>query len=261
MKASLLLPLMLLVPGTLLSGEWRVHKSTHFKIHYVDGQDFAREVADRAERYYRQIAYDLGFTRHDNFWLWDNRASIYLYASRKAFIAARKTPDWAVGVANHDGREIASYAGKDAFLRSILPHELTHLIFRDFIGFDGDAPLWLDEGIAQWQEDGARDRTHRLTSALFLSKGALALRVLTSLDVRKVENENLARVFYAQSASLVGFLIERHGRKSFGKLCRQLRDGKPLNEALSFTYPLKLRNIGVLEKKWVAYLRSEDWHK
>ncbi len=260
MRAALLLAL-IVMPGTVLSADWRVHKSKHFTVHYVGSRGFAQQVAQRAERYYRQIARDLGYTRHDNFWLWDARASIYLYPTRDAFIAARKTPDWAEGLANHDGREIASYAGSHAFLGTVLPHEMTHLIFRDFIGFNGNAPLWLDEGIAQWQEDGARDRTHRLTRALILSRGALPLGALTALDVRTVENGNLARVFYAQSASVVGFLIERHGRKAFGKLCRQLRDGKPLKEALSFTYPRKIVSIESLEKEWVSYLRSGDWSK
>ena len=37
-------------------------------------------------------------------------------------------------------------------MQSLLPHELGHIIFREFIGLESNCPSWLDEGVAMYQE-------------------------------------------------------------------------------------------------------------
>lgn len=34
---------------------------------------------------------------------------------------------------------------------------MTHLIFIEFVGFDKVIPLWLNEGVAQWEDRSKRD--------------------------------------------------------------------------------------------------------
>jgi hypothetical protein len=63
--------------------------------------------------------------------------------------------------------------------------------------------------------------------------------------------------YYAQSMSLVGFLIEQYGSNDFAHFCRQLRDGKTLEEALLSVYPLYIRNIDEFEEQWRKYLEKE----
>ena len=58
---------------------WQVVKSTHFNIFYKNAsEDVLNELIQRAEDCYDSIADDLGFNRF-NFWVWDNRAKIYLF--------------------------------------------------------------------------------------------------------------------------------------------------------------------------------------
>jgi hypothetical protein len=71
-----------------------------------------------------------------------------------------------------------------------------------------------------------------------------------------LSGDNLVNTYYLQSVSLVGFLIERYGSEDFANFCRQLREGKSLDEALRFTYPTHIRDINELETKWREYLAN-----
>jgi len=85
----------------------------------------------------------------------------------------------------------------------------------------------------------------------------IPLSELTLIDARKIGKIGAARVFYAQAVSLIGFLIKEHGSGKFSRLCRHLRDGKDLNGALRFTYPLDIRNIDDLERAWKKHLEED----
>ena len=65
----------------------------------------------------------------------------------------------------------------------------------------------------------------------------------------------LLELFYLQSVSIVDFLIEKYGTKKFTTFCRNLRDAKTLNEALSSTY--RLKDIQELEEEWSKYIRTQ----
>jgi len=79
-KALFLFLFCLCLPSSLRAEEeWRAKKGEHFIIYYKNAPDeFLNKINDKAEEYYNKIAADLGFTRYD-FWLWENRASIYIY--------------------------------------------------------------------------------------------------------------------------------------------------------------------------------------
>jgi hypothetical protein len=74
------------------SDEWKQEKSTHFIVCYKNApEQFIKNLTDRAEEYYNKIADDLGFRRF-NFWLWDNRAKIYIHDNKEAYQAATGQP-------------------------------------------------------------------------------------------------------------------------------------------------------------------------
>ncbi len=53
---------------------------------------------------------------------------------------------------------------------------------------------------------------------------------------------------------IVAFLIERYGSVDFAEFCRQLRNGKSLDDALKGAYPAQIYGLDDLEKKWREYL-------
>ena len=96
--------------------EWNVSKSTHFVVYYNNASsDFVNLVMDKSEEYYNQIADDLGFTRF-NFWLWDDRAKIYIYDSSKEYQIATGQPAWSYGVAMPSRKIIYTFCDAKDFV-------------------------------------------------------------------------------------------------------------------------------------------------
>ncbi|MBT3191881.1 MAG: hypothetical protein HN341_04935 [Verrucomicrobia bacterium] len=226
---------------------WHELKGKHFIIAFKSDSVDSSEVLRHAEAYYSSIVKLLGFRRLDNFWLWERRARIKLYASHQEFIRETGAPSWAVAKANFRHRTIEAFGSSALFLESRLPHEMAHLIFREYTGFDGAIPLWLDEGVAQWCERAGSRRPRKPL------REWIPLRTLTRMDVHASRDARLVRLFYDEAASLVQFLVEVHGRDRFARFCRQLRDGKTLDGALRFTYPKTLSTMEQLEQQWSAW--------
>jgi hypothetical protein len=242
--------------GAVCAGqeEWEELKGDHFIVYYVADPAFAREVLRKAEYYYDRVARDLGYTRYGNFWKWERRCKILVFPDQEAYIRATGQPSWSIGSAHYDTKEVISYSGCQAFLDETLPHEIAHLIFRDFVGFESDIPGWLDEGVAQRQEASKQEVVDYYVWQLARARKLWPLEYLTRADPGMIQDPDEARTFYIQAASVVSFLIDKHGASSFIHLCRQLRDGKTLDEALQFTYPTKMRDLNELEEAWLAYV-------
>jgi len=243
--------LLILVAASTLAGAtpdvWDTLKGKHFIVSHQGNAAFAAEVLHRAELYYDSIVQQLGFKRVDNFWLWERRARIKLYASRQAFIESTGAPDWATAKANVRDRTIESFGNSRVFLESRLPHEMAHLFFREYIGFTGAVPLWLDEGVAQWCEFEPGPST---PPAL---RKWIPLRVMTTMTVNEIMDVDRAQLFYRESASVVEYLVTTYGKGAFTKFCRQLRDGKRLDRALRFTYPNTISTLELLEQQWSVW--------
>ncbi len=253
--AQVILLTAILFPSILSAEEeWKELRGDHFIIFYLKNDKFAADVLRKAEGYYKQIAADLGYQRYSDFWQWENRVKIYLYATQEEFLKATGRQNWSHGMADYDAKEIRSYMWKEGFVESLLPHEITHLVFRDYVGFKGEIPLWLDEGVAEWEELPKR-AVAKQAMRTFLAEGRkYPLRDLTQIDIRNVKIELAVRLFYVQSVSLVDFLISKYGADRFIAFCRQLRDGKTLDEALKFSYPDRFRSLNELEEQWIKYV-------
>lgn len=257
--------------------DWQESKSDHFIVYYTQDAKFAKDVLDKAEIDYKNIATDLGYPRYSEFWTWDKRVKIYIYPDHKSFIKATDQPEWSHGMAEYNTKRIVSFSWSQDFLESLLPHEMAHLIFRDFVGFKGEVPLWLDEGVAQWAEEDKRADMKRSIRQLYDDDTLLSLKdmmkhspmevrgqprtfILTTMTKKGEKaplilgSDNFVNIYYLQSFSLVGFLIDKYGSGSFADFCRQLRDGKSLEEAMQFAYPARLRNLNDLETEWRRYI-------
>lgn len=256
--------------------DWQELKSEHFVVYFTQDDNFAQEVLGAAEVYYQRIASDIGYPRYSAFWTWDKRVKIYIYLDQSSYLKATGQPEWSQGMADYTNKQIMGYIRSTGFIESILPHEIAHLIFRDFVGFKGEIPLWLDEGVAQWSEELRRKQIKTMAKHLYNNNSLLTLKDMMNLDIKIMDKkavyirpiltkdgdkgvlflsgDNLINTYYLQAASLVGFLMERYGSYSFADFCRQLRDGKTLEDALKNTYPAYIQNLDELERNWREYI-------
>jgi hypothetical protein len=244
-----------LIPAICLGADvsdWQIRKSDHFIIYYKIDEQLIDNIATRAEYLYDKLADSLGFARFD-FWLWEDRAKIYIYQDKESYLGdTTGLPHWSEGVAFYREKIIKTYRDSPRFLDSLLPHELTHIIFREFVGFRQDIPLWLDEGIACYYESGRRQRARQIVESALRQKRLITLNQLNSLDSSDLKEAGVAVLFYAESTNVVEFLISLDP-ESFGQFCRGLRDGKSLDSAISFAYS-GLNSLNDLNQAWLRHL-------
>ena len=261
------------------AGDWSEKKSEHFIVYFNQNEQFAQDVLNGAEKDYRNIAYDLGYARYSEFWTWDKRVKIYIYPDRSSFLKATAQPTWSEGMADYTNKEIVSYVWGKGFIESLLPHEIAHLVFRDFVGFRGEIPLWLDEGVAQWAEVAKRKDMKDMIQRYYQDDNLLLISDIMRLNITNLKDKqgvliratrtkdgkdgvlflspnNLVEIYYLESVSLIGYLIEKFGSQAFSGFCRELRDGKGVEEALKTAYPSYIRNIREFEDGWRAYLKA-----
>jgi hypothetical protein len=241
------------LPSTIFAQDqgWQVAKSTHFNIFYKNAPEYAiSELTQKAEECYDSIANELGFNRF-NFWTWDNRAKIYLFDNQDEYLRAAQSYNWAGGQVNVSAKLIQSYVGAPGFLYDVLPHELGHIVFMEMVGFNNPAvPLWLQEGVASYQEKDIDSARGGLADKI--NQGSsLDFNALNNFKIRSSSDEAI-KLFYAESSSLVKYLISEFGKDAFVDFCRNLRDSRNLIMALTKTYSFK--DVNDFEESWKKFV-------
>ena len=235
--------------------EWNTASSTHFIAYYKNApKEFIERLTAQAEDYYNRIAEDLGFSRY-NFWLWDNRAKIYIYDNAKDYQSATGYPGWSAGSALAEKKIIQTYPDARGFFEAVLSHEMGHIIFREFVGFYNKAiPLWLEEGVASYQQKLKYSMAGARVREAIKKNNFMTLERLGSFNVTSTMDNDTAELFYAESFSIVDFLIKEFGRDSFVLFCQNLRDKNNLERAVASVYPFS--NVKELEQGWERYLNK-----
>ncbi len=147
----------------------------------------------------------------------------------------------------HDGiiRLRAETLLKDAELRRVLRHELTHAIIDERTR--GNCPHWLHEGIAQFL-----DGTDVVAVENRLRRDPKAIVPLFRIEGPFRDRDSPARAqAYRQSASAVSFLVSRIGRTGLLFLIQRLGEGRPFERALLETG----LSYNELQQAWESSLR------
>lgn len=237
--------------------DWNKYDTRYFIIYYKNAPvDFVKNVAETAGELYSDIAQTIGFTRY-NSWSYEDRAKIYIYDDRESYKVHAKNLEWSGGMAVVSRKEIITYAAAVGFFDSTLPHELGHIIFREFIGYNR-VPLWLDEGVAMYQEKAKRWGANKAVLQAIQKGKFIPLNGLNADNLRAVaNNEEMINIFYAEAASIVYYMIVELGEARFENFCRRLSDGVSFEEALEASYG-RFHNVDQLNDAWVDFLKSQN---
>ncbi|MCB9772303.1 MAG: hypothetical protein H6754_07110 [Candidatus Omnitrophica bacterium] len=244
--------------GFAADSAWKEIKDKHFVIYYEAQSDesLAKDLLRRAEGYYRKIGDEIGYSRTNKLWTWEERVQIFLFATQSSYLANTGQPSWSTGYADRDSRlfkskTIMTYRQEEGFVDGLLPHEISHLILHDFIPNDERIPVWFDEGVAQMQEKDRRPMARQIMKTLTGGKQYVPFSQFVKFDVRREKDPRKAQIFYVQSLSVVDFLVTKFGNDSFRRLLRSLRDNKDFNEALFSTYSGVFKDLADFERKWI----------
>lgn len=197
---------------------------------YEGDQAFAQRLMQAAQGALTRLAQDTG-TRLER------PVQLYIYASSEALRGARVFPqEWEGGVAfpDHGIIAIGISLGNLAWGETTVAHELSHVVtYQMTLNCYGDLPTWLDEGLATYAE-GEPEPNLKARLQRAISQDQLhSVKSLSSSFPAQAEAANLA---YAQSYSLVDFLIRRYGQEKMLSLLAAFKEGLTYDEALQKVY-------------------------
>ncbi len=247
--------MMSLGPVVVAEEKWQEHRSSHFVIYFKEAPlDFIQTVEENAERYYEEITLNLGFTRYES-WTWDQRAKIYIYNDQEDYVASSRQIQWSHGAAAVKEKTIRTFPSAHGFFDSTLPHELGHIIFREFVGFQADIPLWFEEGVAMYQEKAKRWGAQKVVQRAMAENKFISLPDLGRLRLNNNTPAERVDLFYAEAASVVYYLITEFNKSRFVSFCQELKEGQDFNNSLQAVYN-RFKDVREFNDAWVKYLQK-----
>ena len=128
-----------------------------------------------------------------------------------------------------------------------LTHELVHLMLDEAVDSPrARVPAWLNEGLAMRFESGSAVGSGEIRRALRRGR-LLPVSQMKSVPGRPDD----VRLFYAQSASLVRYMLDAHGEGAMKALLARLNAGDSIADAVQASYGV---GLDVIESRWRARL-------
>lgn len=189
----------------------------------------------------------------------DEQIEIYIYASSEELHSATLfAPAWSGGLAFAAHRAVligiptASLEwGKDAFA-----HELSHVVIGSYtFSCISSLPRWLNEGLAMYAEGKMRSHYASLLAAAIKDDTLFSVRELGQIFSN---DPDLASLSYAQSLSLVEYLIENHGQEDMLLLLDEFREGSPEDRALMDVYGVDRIGLEAAWRDWIGAAAMQD---
>ncbi|MGB6873568.1 MAG: peptidase MA family metallohydrolase [Dehalococcoidia bacterium] len=214
---------------------------------YEGGDSFARKLMDTCKEGLARLTQDIGTYS-------EKPIKIYIYASTSDLQGAMIFPqEWTGGVAFTEFSTIAIgiSPGELDWGKRALVHELTHLVVHQatFSPY-GQLPIWLDEGLATYNEGELAPVFRSYLEEAILEDELISVRSLCSPFSAYYE---IACLSYAQSYSLVEYLLDNYGQDRMLDLLTILKQGSTYDEALTEVYGF---DIDGLDARWRGMMAS-----
>lgn len=205
---------------------------------YAGDVSFVQELADAADEALDDLAGEVGVSL-------DQPANFYIYANSWDLHGALVYPDeWTGGVAfpAYNTIVIGIAPGSMDWGKRAIAHELGHLVVhQDVFGPYGVLPTWLDEGLAMDAEGELRSDLQQMLNQAIARDTLFSIRsIASSFPTDPYE----AKLSYAESYSVVQFLIDSYGSDKIVELLQVFKNGSTDNEALLQVYGFDTEGLG-----------------
>jgi hypothetical protein len=232
---------------------WRTLEGPLVRVHWTEGDEaFGRRALDVGERAIEEATTLLGVdeTRPIDF---------FVYADQAAFrdVLGPAIQENVGGVALAEIRtlfaNIEPSQVNDAWVRVVIPHELTHLVFDTATRNPyHEPPHWLNEGLADYLAQGYNAGARGSVENAVRSGAIMPLRALVGRFPFEAARFSLA---YDESVSAIDFLIRTYGQDALVGLIRSYADG--VSDDVAFEDALGV-DVAAFETAWLADLGTTE---
>jgi hypothetical protein len=232
---------------------WFVGETANFRVYHAQTADLAAKAAEVAEqtrtsmyrKWFGAIAPD-----------WNPKCELYLHPTGQDYCRVTGAPADSPGHSDSDldggrviSRRIHLHCDISNMLEAVLPHETTHVVLAGNFG-DRFVPRWADEGIAVHTEP--RERVDRYLTNLprfYQGRQWIALRQLVQME-DNYPDPQLMDAFYAESVSLVEFLVKEKGPLVFTQF---VREGRKIGYEAALQKYYGYRDFADFEQRWSQF--------
>lgn len=215
----------------------------HFIIKYRKGEQgyegywLKNMLRDR----YRQISQDFGY--------YLNHKIVVLFYGKDEFYDVTGQSRWVRGI--YDGKiRLPAYRQgfRETALQATAAHEMTHAFVAILGGMQ--APVWLHEGLAQYEENKVRPVNLAVLRAAIKARALVPIGRLLSENQQGKQSDPLQTVlFYQESFSLVDYMIRKYQMYRIREILGKFKEGKTAEEAIEEVLSISVKR---LEKEWLA---------
>jgi hypothetical protein len=142
-------------------------------------------------------------------------------------------------------------SGAQREVRRMIPHEVSHLMLNQSTWNPYNSPPnWLDEGLAVFLQETHEPRFEQILDRAVRDGQLIPVRALNSsfpLD------PDQALLSYAESWSIVTFIIEQHGDDALARLIAVFRDEVAYDEAVQRSLGISIDELDAQWKHWLGY--------
>jgi hypothetical protein len=231
--------------------DWKTLAGNVVRVHWYDGnQAFGAKALKIGDDAVAATARLLGVTESDPI-------DFFIYAMQQPFYDALGpgTRENVGGQAHQDIRTLFALIAPDeidaGWIESVVPHELTHVVFATAIDNPyHEPPHWLNEGLAVYLSDGYDPAWKAMVANAVQGGSIIPLDGLAGAFPTTADRFSLA---YGESVSAVDRIVRVNGRDELIKLIRSYHDGVSDDEAFKAALGVDLAGF---EAAWLAELGS-----
>ena len=212
---------------------------------YQGDESFARQIIEAAQEALARLATDTGAHL-------ERPVRVYIYANYQDLKGAMIFPqEWTGGVAytTHGTVAIGINMGNLEWGKRAVVHELAHLVTHQMtINPYNYLPMWLNEGLSMYAEGEIEPTFEVYLRQAVLNDTLISVRSLASPFSAYAGQSYLS---YAQSRSLVQFLIDSYGQDKIFELLNTFKQGSSYDGALIEVYDFDMDGLDALWRDYI----------
>jgi hypothetical protein len=229
--------------------DWKEYSTDQVTVYAYNGDDgFNQSILESAQSTIDKLQTDFTVERSRGIRLWVYSAKADFQGSQ-----APNSQDWIAGTAYPELQVILAVlpTGNQSEVGRIVPHEISHqVLFQATQNPFNVPPTWFDEGLAVAVQDGGNEDFPELVQRAAEDGRLFSVRSLTSEFPYDPADATLA---YAESYSIVQFIIDRWGNEGIAAVLDAYKMGVSHDEAFVTALGVDMTELDRLWKESLGY--------